>query len=485
MAFSVFKKYPPGFGSLFATQVCFNFSFYGLKSIFVLYVISQFSLSESEAISIFATMMVLSYGTSLIGGWIADNCLGTKTTIILGGLLQASGVSFLMFPQEDLCFFGLALISLGSGCFKPTLSTSVGMLFDDPRDHQKDKAYSTFYIAMNLGSFIAPLACGFVSKTYGGYYSSLLIIIGTLMGGVVLFYEKTIFKQEKNLIMDKRQLVSHPLFIGIALLLLVCGVFFLFKYHESFTHLMGTIAIGSFVYLGRIYYQSTSQERKDVLKIIFYILLFTLFCSLFEQSGSSLLLFFDKAVDRNILGMTIPASAFLSLDPILILTFGPLLVLFSEKVLKNNIDGLAKIGAGFLFVSLSFMILALGCAQTSSLVSPLWIGGAMFLQTLGELLIVPIGFSNISKLAPPRYRSIMMSFWLMAIAYGHYFGGFIAQFSLSDSWASGDSLEHYYAFFLNLAIMPSICGLLLLGYSYVKCTRFFFRIRTKKFNILK
>ncbi|MBP9692947.1 MAG: peptide MFS transporter [Alphaproteobacteria bacterium] len=480
MEFSVFKKYPQGFGSLFATQACFNFSFYGLKSIFVLYSISQFSLPESEAISLFAILMALSYGTSLLGGWIADNCLGTKSTIILGGLLQAGGVSFLMLPNKDLYFFGLALISLGSGCFKPTLSTSVGMLFDDPRDHQKDKAYSTFYIAMNLGSFIAPLACGFVSKTYGGYYTSLLLIIATLIGGVVLFYEKTIFKQEKNLIMNKKSFVSHPLFMGMALLFLVFGVSFLFKYHESFTHLMGTIAIGSFVYLGRIFYQSNPQERKDVLKIILYILLFTLFCSLFEQAGSSLLLFFDKAVDRNILGMTIPASAFLSLDPIIILTFGPLFILFSEKIFKNNVDGLVKIGVGFLFVSLSFMVLALGCAQTSSLVSPLWVGSAIFLQTIAELLIVPIGFSNISKLAPPRFRSIMMSFWLMAIAYGHYFGGFIAQFSLKDLWVSGDSLEHYYAFFWNLAIMPSIVGLLLLVYSYIKCTRIFFKTQTER-----
>jgi POT family proton-dependent oligopeptide transporter len=126
------------------------------------------------------------------------------------------------------------------------------------------------------------------------------------------------------------------------------------------------------------------------------------------------------------------------------------------------------------------MILALGCAQTSSLVSPLWVGSAIFLQTIAELLIVPIGFSNISKLAPPRFRSIMMSFWLMAIAYGHYFGGFIAQFSLKDLWVSGDSLEHYYAFFWNLAIMPSIVGLLLLVYSYIKGTRFFFKTQTEK-----
>ncbi|MGC8483668.1 MAG: MFS transporter, partial [Thermodesulfobium sp.] len=163
----IFKNYPPGFGSLFFTQAFFNFSFYGLKSLFLLYVIAQFSLSEQEAIHLFATLMVLSYASSLVGGWIADNSLGAKNTIILGGILQAVGIFVLMFPYQELCFLALALICLGSGFFKPNLSTAVGMLFENPRDPQKDKAYSTFYVAMNLGSFAAPLLCGLISKTYG------------------------------------------------------------------------------------------------------------------------------------------------------------------------------------------------------------------------------------------------------------------------------------------------------------------------------
>jgi len=108
---NIFKKYPQGFRSLFLTQAFFNFSFYGLKSIFLLYAISQLSLSEPEAIGLFATLMALSYGTSLIGGWVADNRLGTKTTIMVGGLLQATGIFFLMFPLENLCFFALAFMS--------------------------------------------------------------------------------------------------------------------------------------------------------------------------------------------------------------------------------------------------------------------------------------------------------------------------------------------------------------------------------------
>ena len=473
MTFNIFKKYPPGFDSVLVTQTCFNFGFYGLKSLFILYVIAQFSLSEHEAISLFATLMALCYAASLIGGWIADNSLGTKNTIILGGLLQASGISFLMFPSEEFCFLALALISLGSGFFKPALSTSVGMLYENPRDSEKDKAYSTFYIAMNLGSFAAPLLCGFISKIYGGYYNSLFLIIMALLGGAYLFYQRIHFKQTKDPTSSKSPLFSNPIFIGGVVIALLCLLYLLFKYHGSFRHLMGAIALGSFIYFGKVFYQSNPQEKRDLSNIILYILLFTFFCSLFEQAGSSLMLFFDKAVDRRIMGIELPSSTLLSLGPVFVLICGPLLVLFSEKILERNksIDGLIKLGIGFILTGLSFLILALSCDQANTLVSPIWVVGAILVQTLGELWIVPIGFSNISKLSPPRFRSLMMSFWLMAIAYGHYLGGYIALFSLSDVPGSVSSLEHYHAFFLNLALPPcAVAGLLFLYY-YIKQSR--------------
>lgn len=476
--FFLFKKYPQGFGGLFTTQAFFNFSFYGLKSIFILYIIAQLSLPEGAAISLFATLMALSYATSLIGGWIADQGLGVKNTIIIGGILQAIGIACLTVPSQELSFLALALISLGSGFYKPNLSSSVGMLFENPQDSQKDKAYSTFYIAMNLGCFVAPLFCGFVSKTYGGYYTSLLLIIITLMGGVYLFYQDVDLKQE--ITNDSRKpVLAHPLFLGGLILILLGLLYSLFKYHDSFGHLMTVIAIGSLVYLGKIAYECTPQERRNIAQITLYIILFALFCALFEQAGSSLMLFFDKAVDRNLFGIEIPAAALLSLGPVFVFFLSPLLTLYWEQVLekKRAMDGLIKIAIGFLFTALSFVILALACIQAKEMVSLFWVVGAILIQTLGELWIVPIGFSNISKLAPPRFRSVMMSFWLMAIAYGHYIGGFIAKFSVSESATAQASLDHYQSFFWNLALMPCILGGLLFLYHHLKKFRNFHQVR--------
>lgn len=466
---AIFKKYPQGFEGLCFTQTFYNFSFYGLKSIFLLYIITHHSVSESEAIVLFATFMALSFVTCLVGGWIADNIWGTKKTIILGGFFQAFGLFLLMFSSIELVFLALSFISLGSGFFKPNLSTSVGMLFEDPRDPGKDKAYSTFYMIMNFGSFVGPLLCGFVSKTYGGYYNSLLLIIVTLSGGIYLFYQRIVFKQEKEKSVNMPALFPHSGFLGIGLIALIGVLYLLFKYHQSFSHLMGIIAIGSLLYLGKIFYGANPQERRDISNVVLYILLFAFFCALFEQTGSSLMLFFNKAVERTLFGLEIPAAALLSLNPIFVLVCSPLLILFSAKTLEKNkpMNGLVKISIGFILTGFSFLILALSCYISYAFVSPLWIMGAFLIQTFGELLIVPIGYSNISKLAPPRFRSLMMSFWLMAIAYGHYFGGFIAKFSVSSASIGETSLDHYQIFFLNLGLMPCILGILLFFSLYV------------------
>jgi POT family proton-dependent oligopeptide transporter len=237
---------------------------------------------------------------------------------------------------------------------------------------------------------------------------------------------------------------------------------------------MGMITCGSIICFGKIFYQCTAKERKNVLTIIVYILLFALFCTLYEQAGTSLMLFYEKAVDRTVMGMAVPSSFFLSLDPLFVLLCGPALLWLSKKYFEKttSLHGFVKIGCGFLCVAASFEILALSTFYSStSLVSPLWIMGAMLIQTIGELWIAPITFSKISQYAPPRFKSILMSFWSMAIAYGHYLAGFVAQFSLNDapSLAAGNSLEGYQVFFTHLTLLPLCVALSLLLFHRMKC----------------
>lgn len=457
------------FNSIYLTQPLFNAGFYGLKSVFVLYVIGLLSLTEAEAISLFATFMTLSYGTSMIGGYLADQGLGVKNAVTLGGILMGLGLGCVLFPSQDFCFLGLALMGLGSGFFKPNLLTAVGLIFENPRDPKKDRAYSITYIAGNIGTFTVPALCGFVGKIYGWHYG-LLLVAGVFITATYIFHKTMRFHPSYK----RPTAVFSQAKLWCITLILIPFLYLLFKYRTSFHGMMGVIAFGSMIYLGKIIYQCQGQERKDVLSIIFYILLFGLFVILFEQSGSSLLLFLEKAVNRNVMGVVLPSSTILSLEPLFVLVWGFVLLPLSSRYLEKTrpISGFVKTGCGFLFVALSFWILALGTYQDSGASIPLlWVAGAMFIQTLGELWIVPISLSRISQYSPPRLQSVLMSFWPMAIAWGHYFGGFVAQFSLGTVTVTPpltDSFEQYRAFFFSLGFMPLVIGVLILLYQGIK-----------------
>jgi POT family proton-dependent oligopeptide transporter len=226
------------------------------------------------------------------------------------------------------------------------------------------------------------------------------------------------------------------------------------------------------VCLGTIFYQCNVLERKNILTIILYIFLFAIFCALFEQAGASMMLFYEKAVDRQVMGTVLPASTFLSLDPLFTLLFSPVFLFLSAQYLEKTkpLNGSVKMGCGFLCAAFSFGILALSMRNNTLLISPLWIVGATFIQILAELWVVPLSFSKISQYAPPRYKSILMSFWPMAIAYGHYFAGLIAQFFLKDATplSLDKPFEHYQNFFIHLALLALCVSLSLLACQALK-----------------
>ncbi len=463
------KQHFTDFKSVYATQILFNGGFYGLRAIFVLYAINQFFLKETQAVHLFAIFMMLCYGTSLLGGYMADKGLGVKKTIMLGGFLSSLGLLCVLSPSIDFMFLGLALTSLGSGYSKPNLLTAVGMLFENPKDPEKDKVYSFLFTAACLGNCIAPLICGLVGKTYGWQYGIMLLAV-VFMGSTYFVYKHMHFHPSHK---EESSLSSWTLY-GSNLALIIF-LYLVFKYQESFHSLMGIITVGSIAYLGKIFYQCNSQERKDVLTIIAYLLLFVFCCALVEQAGTSLMLFYEKAVNRQVMGTVIPSATLLSLDSLFILFCSPLLFLLCRRYFEKTkpMNGFIKMGIGFLCFALSFGILALSTYQENGSSIPLiWIVGVLFIQAIGGCWITPVSISKISQHAPPRFKGILMSFWPMAIAYGHYLAGSVAQLSVSDMTplAVGNPLEGYRTFFMHLASLPLCIGLLILLFPIIRAT---------------
>jgi len=471
--FRLFKKYPPGYSSIFFMEVLGNFTFYGLKSLIVLYVIDQFSFDKEYAFHSFAVFMTLSYATSIVGGFLADKCLGVKHSITIGAVLIALGSLALVIPYEDIYFISLGLLVIGFGFFKPNIISSVGCLFPDNNDIRKDAAFTTFYVGMNMGGFIAPILCGIVSELYGWHYAFLLVGASMAIGAFVFYVRFEYNSRHWNPPPETFKEYSHKEFLKGSIywapVLLFVGVLlcYLFFSHIEYAHgLMVSILLLSGVYFVRIFTKCNTEERRNLLTILVCMLFFSVFCALFEQVGSSLIVFFDKSVDKTLLGWTLPTSTLLSLSPLFILLFGPLHVFVLNHMEKARVISVfIKYAIGFLLVSLSFVTLSISAYSYHNGFIPMgWVAFAMFVQTLGELWIVPTGFSMISRLSPKRYTGVMMGLWLLSIAFGHYIAGILARLSVG---VSAEALltdrGHYAEFFLDMALIPLIASIILLG----------------------
>jgi POT family proton-dependent oligopeptide transporter len=400
--------------------------------------------------------MALCYGTTLVGGYITSKGLGVRNAAVLGGILTVLGLACVLVPSEDLCFVGLALVSMGSGFFKPSLLTAVGLTFENPKDPGKDKAYSLVYVTGNIGIFAFIALWGFVGEAYG-YSYGILLTLGIFAAGTYLVHKSMRFHPSHEA--EQVCTLSFGKLSGIVASL-VAVLYLLFKYRDSFHGVMGVIGFGSLAYLAKITYQCTREERKGILIVLGHILLFTLFVILFEQSGSSLLLFMEKAVDREVMGNVFPSPSLLSLGALFVIVCSPPLLILSKRLERTKLLGeFTKPGFGFLFAALSFCVLAWATRQNFP-VPLFWVIGAMLLQTFAELWIAPISLSKISQHSPTHLQSVMMSFWTMAIAYGHYFAGLVAQFSVSAT--PEGSLNQYRTFFLWLGLAAFAVGAVVL-----------------------
>jgi len=201
--------HPKGLFYLFFAELWERFSFYGMRALLVLYMTKQLLFTDTMSFGIFAAYMSLVYFTPIIGGVLADNYLGYRKSIILGGVFMAVGHFLLSFEQPVFFFGSLALIIVGNGFFKPNISTFVGTLYQE-EDIRRDSGFTIFYMGINIGGAVAPLMCAWIAEAYGWHYGFMLAGIGMLVGlyffmtdCATMSLEKKVYFQTPKIIMRK------------------------------------------------------------------------------------------------------------------------------------------------------------------------------------------------------------------------------------------------------------------------------------------
>jgi POT family proton-dependent oligopeptide transporter len=430
--------HPRGLGLLFIVEMWERFSYYGMRALLVLYLVNYLKWSDGDASRLYGTYTSLVYLTPLVGGYLADRYIGTRRSLVIGGIIIAMGHFSLAFQTMTMFYIGLALIIVGTGFFKPNVSTMVGQIYK-PGDTRRDAGFTIFYMGINLGAFLAPLICGYLGQKVGWHYGFMAAGFGMVLGLLVYLWGRD--KYLPGIGLTKKQneanaaargaegLVEHegmnvvPGIIGAAV-----GLALAFILHGGWMGFLFGGIIGGAV--GTTVFGSSGEERNRVLAIFIVAFFVVFFWMAYEQAGSSMNLFADRHTRLSIGGFEFPSSWLQAVNPLFILGFAPLFASMWVNLGRRGrepstafkmVIGLTLLGLGFLF-----MVGGGNIADGGVKVSPLWLIGAYAFHTWGELSLSPVGLSYVTKVAPLRFASLLMGVWFLANAAANKLGGFLA-----------------------------------------------------------
>jgi len=452
--------HPMGLYILFFTEMWERFSYYGMRAILVLYLVSAttggnagLGWTSSEALVLYGWYTMLVYVVSIPGGILADKVFGQKKAVLIGGIILVCGHGILAVEEMWAFYTGLGLIIAGVGLLKPNISTMVGGLYK-VGDIRRDKGFTIFYIGINLGAFLSSLIVGYVGEKIGWHYGFGLAGIAMAFGLLVYLWGQKYLTNVGNLLskveMDEgasipdliADLLKSPVQLIITVILLVASVVgwvtIGFGYGLLFIFLSLVVGI-----MMMVYKDLTSQIMKDryVVMLLSFILVIV-FWGAFEQAGGLMNIYALDKTNRilpfslPLIGNEVPASFFQSLNALFIILFGVLIANFwAKRKLKNKeASSIFKMATGVIIMGLGFVFMAAASFQYASngAAAMYWLVLAYLLHTIGELCSSPVALSFITKLAPMRYASLMMGVYFAATGLGNKVAGVIGEFSQGE-----------------------------------------------------
>ena len=428
------RSHPRGLATLFFTEMWERFSYYGMRALLVLTLVAGthsanpgFGWTDAEALRLYGTYTALVYFTPVIGGWIADNFLGQRLSVLIGGTVMALGqftLAAALPGNLSLFYVGLGLLIIGNGFFKANISTMVGDLYREG-DARRDGAFTIFYMGINAGAFLAPLVCSTFGEdpAWGWRFGSLSAGIGMSLSVVI------------QLALAKKMLGP----IGVT-----------------------PSAKRSLAKTGGKHEPLTANER-DRLRVIFVLFVFiVLFWAGFEQAGGLMNLYASEKTNRFLLTATyeVPAGYFQAVNSLFIIMLAPIFAAVWSYFARSGsaITTPIKMMMGMLLTAVGFlmMVAAVFDQHAHGKASMIWLILAYFFHTMGELCISPVGLSMITKLAPLRLASVMMGVWFLI--------NFVANFLSGQIGALASSLGDL-TIFGGIAAVLTVFGLILWGLS--------------------
>ncbi len=465
-------KYPKQLWYLFFSEMWERFCFYGMRGFLTVFMVERLLFEEASANLKYGAIQAFIYTMAFIGGLFADKILGFRKSIFWGGLLMITGSLILFIAPEKLFFIGISFSIVGTGFFKPNISTMVGALYKEG-DVRRDAGFSLFYSGINMGALLGGVICFRIGDQFGWNYAFLSSAIAMMIGLSIFYFAKKHlgplglsplrerFKSEKIKMKDLMVYAGSLLIIPF-ILLLVSNT----DYTDMLMYIVGPAA---FVYVIYEMKEYALAERKKLFAALLFCIFSILFWAFFEQSGGSLSLFARYNIKHELLGVNAnPNEINNSANTLFVIIFAWIVGLIWVQLNKRKLEPntVIKFGIGFLFLAGAFFVFystkffADADGMTSLNVFTL----AYFVITFGELCLSPIGLSLMTKLSPKPMWGVMMGIWFLASAYGQYVAGILGAGMASPNKEASlmEKLNLYTSGYQQLGWYALICGAVLI-----------------------
>lgn len=449
---------PKGLYLLFFTELWERFGFYMVQTILVLYMSKGLDYSDNSSYLLYGAFSSLLYLSPVVGGYIADRFIGYRQSIIIGAVLFIAGYALMSIKHEGFLFFGMSIVIIANGFFKPNVSSIVGDLYtaDDPR---RDGGFTIFYMGINIGSLIPPLFAGALVATYtwgsGFLVASTGMVIGliTFLSGKKTLGHAGLMPAISPLHKSKafKSLFYCLLLLGI---LVSGGILHLLLFHPKEANLILVLAsIGTIAAVLLFLFEELPEQRRKMFACLILIIISVGFWAVYNQTFTSLMLFADRNMSKEFLGFTIDAEFTQFFNPFFIILLSPILswLWLRLDAKGKNPSTPFKFSLGVLAMAIGFVVLAVGVYffNSDGVASPWWLVLSYFIQTIGELLIFPIGLAMVTRLSPRHLVGMMMGVWFLTQSAAFAIGGGLAVLSSVPKDVTGiASLDIYSHAFL-------------------------------------
>lgn len=446
--------HPDGLYTLFFSEMWERFCYYGMRVLLTLYLVKSLMKGDAEASLIYGAYTGLVYAAPILGGRMADQFLGYRWAVILGAVLMAIGEFIILGGNDFFLMAGMGALIIGNGYFKANISTIVGKLYSDG-DPRRDSGFTIFYIGINVGALMATTIVAYVGETHGFDKGFGLAGAGMLAGMLIFYAGRKSYSAAPGLDVTEagKKKVLGPLnmaqVISIGSLALIPLCYLLILQNQWLDYIL----LGLFLFISYVLISAGAKEdkakgesvwRDRMIALVIFMLINITFWACFEQAGTSLTLFADRNVDREIFGWMMPASMTQFFNPLFIIVFGSIFSIMWVKLsaIGKNPSIPLKFAFGILQLAAGFLITQVGLmfVDDAFQVPLLTLLFLYLLHTTGELFLSPIGLSMVTKLSPKNMAGTAMGAWFLSFAIANYVGGKIAAMTGGHS-DSGEALS--------------------------------------------